>query len=81
LWDEVRALRERGTAIFLTTLYLDEADALCDRLAIIDHGEIVTEGTPRELKKDVAGDVVAIGADLDTADGQDHELRCVAEKP
>ncbi|MCH7232525.1 ATP-binding cassette domain-containing protein [Glycomyces sp. L485] len=61
MWDEVRALRERGTAIFLTTHYLDEADALCDRLAIIDHGEIVTEGTPLALKKEVAGDVVAIG--------------------
>ncbi|GAB3648650.1 DrrA family ABC transporter ATP-binding protein [Glycomyces tarimensis] len=61
MWDEVRALRERGTAVFLTTHYLDEADALCDRLAIIDHGEIVTEGTPLALKKEVAGDVVAIG--------------------
>ena len=61
MWDEVRALRERGTAIFLTTHYLDEADALCDRIAIIDHGEIVAEGTPLELKKQVAGDVVLIG--------------------
>ncbi|MEU6858731.1 ATP-binding cassette domain-containing protein [Glycomyces sp. NPDC046736] len=61
MWDEVRSLRERGTAVFLTTHYLDEADALCDRLAIIDHGEIVAEGTPLDLKKDVAGDVVAIG--------------------
>ncbi|HEU5129653.1 MAG TPA: ATP-binding cassette domain-containing protein [Glycomyces sp.] len=61
MWDEVRALRERGTAVFLTTHYLDEADALCDRLAIIDHGEIVAEGTPLALKKEVAGDVVAVG--------------------
>ena len=61
MWEEVRALRERGTAIFLTTHYLDEADALCDRVAIIDHGEIVAEGTPLALKKEVAGDVVAIG--------------------
>ncbi|MCC3762745.1 ATP-binding cassette domain-containing protein [Glycomyces sp. TRM65418] len=61
MWDEVRALRDRGTAVFLTTHYLDEADALCDRLAIIDHGEIVVEGTPNALKRQVAGDVVAIG--------------------
>ncbi|WP_030161896.1 MULTISPECIES: daunorubicin resistance protein DrrA family ABC transporter ATP-binding protein [unclassified Glycomyces] len=61
MWDEVRALRQRGTAVFLTTHYLDEADALCDRIAIIDHGEIVAEGTPLELKKAVAGDVVLIG--------------------
>ncbi|WP_199039739.1 ATP-binding cassette domain-containing protein [Glycomyces salinus] len=61
MWDEVRALRERGTAVFLTTHYLDEADALCDRIAIIDHGEIVAEGTPLSLKKEVSGDVVAVG--------------------
>ncbi|THV43346.1 ATP-binding cassette domain-containing protein [Glycomyces buryatensis] len=71
MWDEVRSLRERGTAIFLTTHYLDEADALCDRLAIIDNGEIVTEGTPLELKKEVAGDVVAIGLTGNAADAAD----------
>ena len=46
LWDHVRGLRDRGTTIFLTTHYLEEADALCDRLVIMDHGEIVIEGTP-----------------------------------
>src|SRR6202035_5268271 len=51
LWDHVRALRDRGTTIFLTTHYLEEADALCDRLVIMDHGEIVVEGTPRDLKR------------------------------
>jgi ABC-2 type transport system ATP-binding protein len=61
LWDEVRRLRDGGTTVFLTTHYLDEADALCDRLAIIDHGRIVAEGTATELKKAVAGDVVTIG--------------------
>ena len=44
LWDHLRALRERGTTIFLTTHYLEEADALCDRVMIIDHGLIVAEG-------------------------------------
>jgi len=61
MWDEVRRLRETGTTVFLTTHYLDEADALCDRLAIIDHGRIVAEGTATELKKAIAGDVVTIG--------------------
>ncbi|WP_285666453.1 ATP-binding cassette domain-containing protein [Actinorhabdospora filicis] len=61
MWDEIRKLRERGTAVFITTHYLDEADALCDRLAIIDHGTIVTEGTPIELKRQIAGDIVLIG--------------------
>jgi ABC-2 type transport system ATP-binding protein len=61
LWDEVRRLRDGGTTVFLTTHYLEEADALCDRLAIIDHGRIVAEGTPDELKHEIAGDVVTIG--------------------
>jgi ABC-2 type transport system ATP-binding protein len=63
MWDEVRRLRDAGTTVFLTTHYLDEADALCDRLAIIDHGAIVAEGTPLELKRRVAGDVITIGVD------------------
>jgi ABC-2 type transport system ATP-binding protein len=63
LWDEVRALRDQGTSVLLTTHYLDEADALCDRLVIIDHGLIVAEGTPQELKKEVAGDVVTLRID------------------
>ena len=61
LWDEIRAMRQRGTTIFLTTHYLDEADALCDKLAIIDAGKIVVEGTPAALKQQVAGDVVTLG--------------------
>ena len=63
MWAEITGLRERGTTVFLTTHYLEEADALCDRLAIIDHGQIVTEGTSDELKQAVAGDVVTIGVD------------------
>ena len=63
MWDEVRRLRDGGTTVFLTTHYLEEADALCDRLAIIDHGRIVIEGTPDALKRQVAGDVITIGVD------------------
>jgi ABC-2 type transport system ATP-binding protein len=61
LWDEVRKLRNNGTTVFLTTHYLEEADILCDRVAIIDHGTIVAEGTPIELKRAIAGDVVTLG--------------------
>jgi ABC-2 type transport system ATP-binding protein len=51
LWSHVRRLREEsGMTVFLTTHYLDEADALCDRILIIDHGRIVAAGTPAELK-------------------------------
>jgi ABC-2 type transport system ATP-binding protein len=60
LWDHISALRERGTTVFLTTHYLEEADMLCDRLMIMDHGQIVAEGTPRALKQQVAGDAVVI---------------------
>ncbi|MEV4256314.1 DUF4162 domain-containing protein, partial [Spirillospora sp. NPDC049652] len=61
LWEHIRALRDRdGTTVFLTTHYLDEADALCDRILIIDRGRIVAEGSPAELKRRVAGDVVTV---------------------
>ncbi len=68
LWEEIKRLRERGTTVFLTTHYLEEADVLCDRLAIIDHGKIVAEGTPEELKRQVAGDVVTVGVAGDQAE-------------
>ena len=61
LWEEIRKLRDGGTSVFLTTHYLEEADALCDCLAIIDHGRIVAEGSPAELKREIAGDVLTIG--------------------
>jgi ABC-2 type transport system ATP-binding protein len=61
MWDEIRNLRATGTTVFLTTHYLEEADALCDCLAIIDRGRIVAEGSPDELKREIAGDIVTIG--------------------
>ena len=67
VWDEVRRMHDRGTTVFLTTHYLDEADALCDRIAIIDHGKIVTLGTPEELKREVAGDLVTLSVKGDPA--------------
>jgi ABC-2 type transport system ATP-binding protein len=53
VWDEVRRINEQGTTVFLTTQYLEEADQLCNRLAIIDNGVIVKEGTPEDLKRDL----------------------------
>ncbi|HEY1918629.1 MAG TPA: ATP-binding cassette domain-containing protein [Streptosporangiaceae bacterium] len=60
MWQEVRRLREQGMTVFLTTHYLDEADALCDRISIIDGGLIVAEGTPSDLKREFAGDVIIV---------------------
>ncbi|GEK20729.1 ATP-binding cassette domain-containing protein [Cellulomonas xylanilytica] len=68
LWTHVRGLRdERGSTVFLTTHYLDEADALCDRILVIDHGQIVAQGSPEDLKQRVSGDAVLLSA-AQTAD-------------
>jgi ABC-2 type transport system ATP-binding protein len=55
MWDIVRDLAEQGTTIFLTTQYLEEADQLADRIALLDHGRIVAEGTADELKRRIPG--------------------------
>ncbi len=61
VWVQVKKLHGNGTTVFLTTHYLDEADALCDRVAIVDHGGIVALGTPDELKRQIAGDILSLG--------------------
>jgi ABC-2 type transport system ATP-binding protein len=61
LWEELRRLQREGVSLFLTTHYLEEADRLCDRLAIVDRGVIVARGTPDELKAEVGADVVTVG--------------------
>jgi len=68
VWQHVRRLRdEHGTAVFLTTHYLEEADALCDRILIIDQGRIIGAGTPEELKSRLSGDIVTVEIDGDAA--------------
>ncbi len=61
IWDEVKRINAEGRTIFLTTQYLEEADALCGRLAIIDDGRLVAEGTPEKLKSEIGNDVVSVG--------------------
>jgi ABC-2 type transport system ATP-binding protein len=68
VWEEVRRINEGGTTVFLTTQYLEEADHLCDRLAIIDAGSLVAEGTPERLKAEMGHDVVTLA--LDGADAE-----------
>jgi ABC-2 type transport system ATP-binding protein len=60
IWEEVRRINAVGATVFLTTQYLEEADKLCDRLAIIDGGRIVAEGTPEQLKAEMGHDVVSV---------------------
>jgi len=69
VWDEVRTLNERGITIFLTTQYLEEADALADRVGIIDRGRIIAEGAPADLKRSLGSDVIVaeVVGDTDTA--------------
>ena len=70
-WDYIRRLKkEYGMTLFMTTHYLEEADALCDRIAIIDHGKIVVTGTPSELKDSLGGDIITISIkeDVDVGD-------------
>ena len=60
LWDEIKRLRDSGVTIILTTQYLEEADELADRIAIIDEGLVVAEGTSDELKASIGGDVITL---------------------
>ena len=60
-WNYIRRLKkEYGMTLFMTTHYLEEADALCDRIAIIDHGKIIATGTPSELKDSIGGDIITL---------------------
>ena len=60
LWEVIRSLAAGGTTILLTTQYLEEADQLADRIAVLEHGQIVAEGTPVELKARIGGEVLAL---------------------
>jgi ABC-2 type transport system ATP-binding protein len=63
LWEYFRRINEAGTTIFLTTQYLEEADQLCERIAVISDGEIVATGSPGELKRRVGGEILDIDLD------------------
>jgi ABC-2 type transport system ATP-binding protein len=75
LWDEVRRLNGEGTTVFLTTQYLEEADELADRIAIIDGGRIVREGAPAELKAQVGAPTLEVTVPEDKREVADEVLR------
>jgi len=95
VWKYIKMLKEEyRMTLFLTTHYLEEADLLCDRIAIIDHGHIVRIGSPTELKASIGGDVIVVGVaesgpDISSEIGQiplvkdvkksDHEYRIKSE--
>jgi ABC-2 type transport system ATP-binding protein len=84
VWEYLRRLhKEQGMTIFLTTQYMEEADQLCQRLAIIDKGQIVAEGTPAQLKAEIGADVITIRIPRDAAfeHGRDRALALVRGIP
>lgn len=80
LWDQLRALKRNGTTIVVTTHYLEEADTLADELAIIDHGRVITEGSPSELKRSMGGDTIVLTAPPETSLPTELE-RTLAREP
>jgi ABC-2 type transport system ATP-binding protein len=74
-WNYIKTLKkEFGMTLFMTTHYLEEADALCDRVAIIDHGKIIVVGTPEELKASLGGDIITV------AIKKDEDITGIVEK-
>jgi ABC-2 type transport system ATP-binding protein len=80
LWDELVRINATGTTMFLTTHYMEEADRLCRRLAIIDDGKIAVEGTPAELKRSVGSDTVSLTLAADGPDAVDAARTAVRER-
>ncbi|RMH35505.1 MAG: ATP-binding cassette domain-containing protein [Nitrospirae bacterium] len=81
IWEYVKRLRDQGMTIVMTTNYLDEADQLCDRLAIIDHGQIRIIGSPQELKAGLGGDGLTVTLEHPTPEmleRLEHEIRSLS---
>lgn len=75
VWQYLEKLNQEGTTIFLTTQYMEEANRLCQRLAIIDLGKIVAEGEPKKLKAEIGADIVTIEIDGEMEEVEDYRAR------
>jgi ABC-2 type transport system ATP-binding protein len=73
IWAYLKQLNEQGITIFITTQYLEEVDRLCRRLAIVDLGEIVAQGSPAELKQEIGADSISLGLESTTMNGGTRE--------
>jgi ABC-2 type transport system ATP-binding protein len=78
MWEAVQALRHEGITVVLTTHYMEEADELCDRLAIIDHGKILIEDTPAALKASLGGDKI-VDLRLGSMERASEMIACLAQ--
>jgi ABC-2 type transport system ATP-binding protein len=74
MWQIIRDLVADGVTIFLTTQYLEEADALADRIGVLDQGRLIAEGTPSELKSGIGGDNVTLDDVFLTLTGDREEV-------
>jgi lipooligosaccharide transport system ATP-binding protein len=79
IWDQLRTLKSKGITILLSTHYMDEAEKLCDRILIIDHGRILVEGSPRELISRFVMDFALEARGCDGRQLQSHDSRIVSE--
>jgi ABC-2 type transport system ATP-binding protein len=80
LWEELRRVNQAGTTLFLTTHFMEEADKLCERLAIIDQGRIVVEGRPEDLRRSVGGEVVALAIEADAQEDRTRQQAAIEER-
>ena len=79
LWEELERISEQGTTMLLTTHYMEEADRLCTRLAIVDNGQIVIDGRPAELKRSIGAETVVLQMEDGNGDGRVADVRRLLE--
>ena len=79
LWEELERISAAGTTMLLTTHYMEEADRLCSRLAIVDNGQVVVEGRPAELKQGIGADTVVLRLESGDGDGKVAHVRRLLE--